>query len=136
LPETELLSVAGIGTTPFGRDRWFRHPVSIPVAGIGVPVRDEVVLFGKPKFHFRCRSFIWDDGVPTPSILVIGIPASRFQNISLFSSRQKHNPVHMEKKEFYRKHLPHFQQAGQVYFVTWCLKDAIPPKQLEIIPIN
>ena len=37
----------------------------------------------------------------------------------------------MEKKEFYRKHLPHFQQAGQVYFVTWCLKDAIPPKALE-----
>jgi putative transposase len=37
----------------------------------------------------------------------------------------------MEKKEFYRKHLPHFQQPGQAYFVTWCLKDAVPPKALE-----
>lgn len=37
----------------------------------------------------------------------------------------------MEKKEFYRKHLPHFQQTGQAYFVTWCLKDAVPPKALE-----
>ena len=37
----------------------------------------------------------------------------------------------MEKKEHYRKHLPHFQQPGQEYFVTWCLKDAVPPKALE-----
>jgi len=37
----------------------------------------------------------------------------------------------MEKKEFYRQHLPHFQQSGQAYFVTWCLKDAVPPKALE-----
>ena len=37
----------------------------------------------------------------------------------------------MEKKEFYRKHLPHFQQSGQAYFVTWCIKDAVPPKALE-----
>ncbi len=36
----------------------------------------------------------------------------------------------MEKKEFYRHYLPHFQQSGQAYFVTWCLKDAIPPKAL------
>ncbi len=34
----------------------------------------------------------------------------------------------MEKKEFYKRHLPHFQQSGQAYFVTWCLKDAVPPK--------
>ena len=65
--------IAGIGITPFGRDRWFRHPVSIPVAGNGVPIWDEVVLFWKPKFHSGSRSFIWDDGVPTPSILVIEI---------------------------------------------------------------
>lgn len=37
----------------------------------------------------------------------------------------------MEKKESYRQHLPHFQQTGQAYFVTWCLKDAVPPKALE-----
>ena len=37
----------------------------------------------------------------------------------------------MEKKEFHRRHLPHFQQPGQAYFVTYCLKDAVPPKALE-----
>ena len=37
----------------------------------------------------------------------------------------------MEKKESYRKHLPHFQQPGQSYFVTWSLKDAVPSKALE-----
>ena len=37
----------------------------------------------------------------------------------------------IEKKEFYRKNLPHFQQPGQAYFVTWCLHDAIPAKALE-----
>src|SRR5659263_725857 len=36
----------------------------------------------------------------------------------------------MEKKEFHRRHLPHFQQSGQAYFVTWCLKDAVPAKAL------
>ena len=37
----------------------------------------------------------------------------------------------MPKKEFYRHQLPHFQQPGQAYFVTWCLKDSIPPKALH-----
>ena len=37
----------------------------------------------------------------------------------------------MDKKEFYRHYLPHFQQSGQAYFVTWCLKDAVPPKALH-----
>ena len=37
----------------------------------------------------------------------------------------------MDKKEFYQHDLPHFQQPGQAYFVTWNLKDAIPPKALE-----
>jgi len=37
----------------------------------------------------------------------------------------------MEKKESYRKNLPHFQQPGQAYFLTWCLRDAIPPKAIE-----
>lgn len=37
----------------------------------------------------------------------------------------------MEKKEYHRRHLPHFQQSGQAYFVTWCIKDAVPPKALE-----
>lgn len=36
----------------------------------------------------------------------------------------------MEKKEFYKHNLPHFQQPGQAYFVTWCLKDTIPQKAL------
>lgn len=36
----------------------------------------------------------------------------------------------MEKKEFYRHYLPHFQQPGQAYFVTWCLKNAVPRKAL------
>lgn len=34
----------------------------------------------------------------------------------------------MEKKEFYRQYLPHFQQPGHAYFITWSLKDAIPAK--------
>ena len=37
----------------------------------------------------------------------------------------------MEKKEFHRRHLPHFQQPGQAYFVTWSLKDAVPAKALQ-----
>ncbi|NEW85415.1 MAG: hypothetical protein GZ094_24055 [Mariniphaga sp.] len=36
----------------------------------------------------------------------------------------------MEKKESYRHILPHFQQPGQAYFVTWNLQDAVPPKAL------
>lgn len=35
------------------------------------------------------------------------------------------------KKEHYRHILPHYQLPGQAYFVTWCLKDAIPPKALK-----
>ena len=37
----------------------------------------------------------------------------------------------MEKKEFHRRHLPHFQQPGQSYFVTWCTADAVPPKAVK-----
>ncbi len=37
----------------------------------------------------------------------------------------------MEKKEYTHRHLPHFQQPGQAYFVTWCLKDAVPQKAVE-----
>lgn len=36
----------------------------------------------------------------------------------------------MNKKEEYRNILPHFQQPGQAYFVTWSLYDAIPKKAL------
>ena len=36
----------------------------------------------------------------------------------------------MEKKESYRRHLPHFQQPGQSYFVTWCIYNAVPAKAL------
>ena len=42
----------------------------------------------------------------------------------------------MDKKEYHRRHLPHFQQPGQAYFVTWCLKDAVPPKALESYSIQ
>ncbi|MEI6754686.1 MAG: hypothetical protein WCK78_16155 [Paludibacter sp.] len=37
----------------------------------------------------------------------------------------------MEKKEIHRANLPHYQQAGQAYFVTWNLQDAIPAKALK-----
>ena len=37
----------------------------------------------------------------------------------------------MEKKEFHRANLPHFQQPGQAYFVTWNLQDAIPAMALK-----
>ena len=36
----------------------------------------------------------------------------------------------MEKKESYRHILPHFQQPGQTYFITWNLHGAIPVKAL------
>ncbi len=36
----------------------------------------------------------------------------------------------MEKKESYRHILPHFQQPGQTYFVTWNLHGSIPVKAL------
>lgn len=36
----------------------------------------------------------------------------------------------MEKKESYRHILPHYQQPGQSYFVTWSLYNAIHPKAL------
>ena len=35
------------------------------------------------------------------------------------------------KKEFYRRHLPHYHTPGQVYFVTWCLKESIPVKAID-----
>lgn len=38
----------------------------------------------------------------------------------------------MEKKEFTRRHLPHFQTPGQAYFITWSLKDSIPSKSLIV----
>lgn len=36
----------------------------------------------------------------------------------------------MPHKEHYRHNLPHFQQPGQAYFVTWNLKDAVPKKAM------
>jgi len=42
----------------------------------------------------------------------------------------------MKKKEFYRHALPHFQKPGQAYFITWVLKDAVPPKALDIYKIK
>ncbi len=37
----------------------------------------------------------------------------------------------LEKKESYKHTLPHFQQPGQAYFVTWCLKNSVPKKALK-----
>lgn len=37
----------------------------------------------------------------------------------------------MEKKESYKHHLPHFQQPGQAYFITWCLNASVPKKALD-----
>ena len=37
----------------------------------------------------------------------------------------------MDKKEFHRANLPHYQQPGQAYFVTWNLQDAIPALALK-----
>ena len=37
----------------------------------------------------------------------------------------------MEKKEFHKANLPHYQQSGQAYFVTWNLQDAIPTLALK-----
>ena len=37
----------------------------------------------------------------------------------------------MEKKEFHRANLPHYQQPGQAYFLTWNLHDAIPALALK-----
>jgi hypothetical protein len=37
----------------------------------------------------------------------------------------------MPLKESYRHTLPHFQQPGQGYFITWNLKDAVPKKALS-----
>lgn len=42
----------------------------------------------------------------------------------------------MERKEAYRNNLPHFQQPGQSYFVTCCLKDAVSPKALSSYSIR
>jgi putative transposase len=47
-----------------------------------------------------------------------------------FTILQVNNLYAMVKKEFYRNTLPHFQQPGQAYFITWNLKDAVPPKAL------
>lgn len=37
----------------------------------------------------------------------------------------------MPHKEHYRLNLPHFQQPGQAYFITWCIKDAVPAHALK-----
>lgn len=37
----------------------------------------------------------------------------------------------MQKKEYYKHNLPHFQQTGQAYFVTWSLKDAVSKHKLN-----
>lgn len=37
----------------------------------------------------------------------------------------------MPHNEHYRLNLPHYQQPGQAYFVTWCLKDAVPAHALK-----
>jgi len=36
----------------------------------------------------------------------------------------------MENKEIYKRNLPHIQPSGQIFFVTWNLKGAIPKSKL------
>ncbi len=37
----------------------------------------------------------------------------------------------MDKKEFYRKNLPHLQIRGQTFFVTWLLADTLSDKNIH-----
>ena len=37
----------------------------------------------------------------------------------------------MPHNEHYHHILPHYQQPGQAYFMTWCLKNSVPPKALS-----
>lgn len=37
----------------------------------------------------------------------------------------------MNKKEFHRVNLPHYQLPGQAYFITWNLQNAIPAQALK-----
>lgn len=39
----------------------------------------------------------------------------------------------MQRKEYYKHSLPHFQQPGQAYFVTWSLIDAVLKHKLKYI---
>jgi len=36
----------------------------------------------------------------------------------------------MKNKEKYKRNLPHIQPLGQIFFVTWNLKGAIPKSKL------
>lgn len=36
----------------------------------------------------------------------------------------------MQRKEYYKNNLPHYQTPGQCYFVTWCLQNAVPKHAL------
>ena len=37
----------------------------------------------------------------------------------------------MNKKEFYRCNLPHYNTPGQIYFVTWILETSVPKKAFK-----
>ena len=39
----------------------------------------------------------------------------------------------MQRKEYYKHNLPHFQQPGQAYFVTWSLKCIVPKHKFRRI---
>ncbi|MGB4415472.1 MAG: hypothetical protein WBI53_11380 [Paludibacter sp.] len=56
----QSISVTGIRITPFGRDRWFRHP---EVAGIGIPASRFHPSCRNRSSDLECRSFIWEAGV-------------------------------------------------------------------------
>jgi len=54
--------IAGIGTTPFGRDRWFQHPEACRNRNSGIPFPSQLpetefqfgmteLQFGKPEFY-------------------------------------------------------------------------------------
>ncbi|MGB4576484.1 MAG: hypothetical protein WBI06_06225 [Paludibacter sp.] len=53
----QSIIVAGNGTTPFGRDRWFQHP---KVAGIGVPASRFQLCYWNRSSNLGSRSSIWE----------------------------------------------------------------------------
>jgi len=62
---------------------------------------------------------------------LINKKGSKFTNLLPFLWKFEHKTTTMQKKEHYRHALPHYQQPGQAYFITWCLKSAMPRNKIE-----
>ncbi len=46
------------------------------------------------------------------------------------------NNLHYKKKDYYRRKLPHYQNVGGLFFVTYILKSAIETSELESLQLN